>query len=94
MDVHETDLLELLFLTRRNIDPGAILDVRRSHHCANAGATASDHSCPFLLIFCVRACTKFSFIRTDLSFHIEETGYCEIYANTSRLVKRQKRGGI
>ena len=46
-----TDLLELLLLARRDINLGAILHVRRSNHCANAGSTAGDHSCPSCLFF-------------------------------------------
>jgi hypothetical protein len=76
-----TYLLELLLLAGRNIDLGAILHIRRSNHCANAGSTASDHSCSILLLDSFERTRGFapnSLIRTDLSFHIEEIGYCEV----------------
>jgi hypothetical protein len=37
-------LFELRFLTRRNVDFGAILHVCSSNHCANPRSTASDDS--------------------------------------------------
>jgi hypothetical protein len=75
--MNTADLLELLLLARRNIDLGAILHVRTSHHCPDAGTTASDHSCPLWLTFC-RTVLHQILIRTYLSFHIEEIGYSEI----------------